>query len=61
VRWIRWRWRLWRAKHYAWVEYVRYCDDRNMGPARMRRAMHRVDEIRLGGPTKRGSQTGSRW
>jgi hypothetical protein len=47
IKWLNWRWRLWRARHYAWLAYVDYCKDRNAGPARMKRAMHKVDEIRL--------------
>ena len=44
--WVNWRWRLWRARHYALRAWIDLCENRG-GHGAWERATHRVEEIRL--------------
>lgn len=46
IGWVGWRWRLWRARHWAWVAWVDYCENRG-GWGQLERARTKVDMIRL--------------
>jgi len=50
MKYLRWRWRLWRARHYAWLAWCAYCNDLERSTSRQDawvRATHHVEEIRL--------------
>lgn len=46
---FRWRWRLWRAKHYEWKAYVELAQGRG-GHGAWDRAKQRVEEVRASHP-----------